>query len=149
MLLRHYLHVGGQILDFSVDQQLSDVLDGLIVVDLAKTDRRRVPARAARLGVLRLAGQTALNGPSTTRGIAAPTPSNIFYHTGSGAAINSSLLEQAIGIGALDFLIADGPRHPCARDRNILGHLGGEAWNIDEADAIEKMRRGVLGRVDA
>ena len=37
VLLRQYLNVGGQILDFSVDRHFSGVLDGLIVVDLANT----------------------------------------------------------------------------------------------------------------
>jgi putative hemolysin len=39
VLLRQYLNVGGQILDFSVDGLFSRVLDGLIVVDLVKADR--------------------------------------------------------------------------------------------------------------
>jgi putative hemolysin len=39
VLLRQYLNIGGQILDFSVDSQFSRVLDGLIVVDLVKADR--------------------------------------------------------------------------------------------------------------
>ena len=42
VLLRQYLNVGGQILDFSVDRNFSGVLDGLIVVDLAKTNRRLI-----------------------------------------------------------------------------------------------------------
>jgi putative hemolysin len=40
ILLQHYLHLGGQILDFSVDNNFSQALDGLIVVDLAKANRR-------------------------------------------------------------------------------------------------------------
>ena len=38
VLLRHYLKLGGQILAFSVDTHFSNVLDGLIVVDLLRTD---------------------------------------------------------------------------------------------------------------
>ena len=40
VLLRHYLNLGGQILDFSVDRKFSSVLDGLIVVDLTRTGRK-------------------------------------------------------------------------------------------------------------
>jgi len=40
VLLRQYLNVGGQILDFNVDGDFSDVLDALIVVDLLKTSER-------------------------------------------------------------------------------------------------------------
>jgi putative hemolysin len=36
ILLQQYLKLGGQVLEFSVDQKFSNVLDGLIVVDLAK-----------------------------------------------------------------------------------------------------------------
>ncbi len=38
ILLKHYLKMGGQLLGFNVDPDFSDVLDGLIMVDLAKTD---------------------------------------------------------------------------------------------------------------
>jgi putative hemolysin len=40
VLLRQYLNVGGQILAFNVDSQFSDVLDGLVVVDLVKMKRK-------------------------------------------------------------------------------------------------------------
>lgn len=40
VLLRQYLNLGGQILEFSVDRSFSNVLDGLILVDLGQTDRR-------------------------------------------------------------------------------------------------------------
>ena len=36
ILLRQYLNLGGKVLEFSVDQKFSNVLDGLIVVDLVK-----------------------------------------------------------------------------------------------------------------
>jgi putative hemolysin len=38
VLLRHYLRLGGRLVGFNVDPQFADVLDGLIVVDLTKTD---------------------------------------------------------------------------------------------------------------
>ena len=40
ILLKQYLKVGGQVLAFNVDGQFSDVLDGLIVVDLRNTNSR-------------------------------------------------------------------------------------------------------------
>jgi len=40
VLLKQYLKVGGQVLAFNVDGRFSDVLDGLIVVDLRATDHQ-------------------------------------------------------------------------------------------------------------
>jgi len=40
ILLKHYLRLGGRVLGFNVDEQFSDVVDALILVDLLKTDRR-------------------------------------------------------------------------------------------------------------
>jgi len=40
ILLKHYLKLGGKIVGFNVDSQFSRVVDGLIVVDLTKTERR-------------------------------------------------------------------------------------------------------------
>jgi putative hemolysin len=40
VLLRQYLKLGGKLLGFNVDPEFSDTLDGLIVVDLLKTERR-------------------------------------------------------------------------------------------------------------
>jgi putative hemolysin len=42
ILLQQYLNLGGQILDFSVDRKFSNVLDGLIVVDLLKATGRHL-----------------------------------------------------------------------------------------------------------
>jgi hypothetical protein len=53
VLLRQYLNVGGQILDFSVDRHFSGVLDGLIVVDLAKTKGRLIDKYLGRAGAER------------------------------------------------------------------------------------------------
>jgi hypothetical protein len=36
--LRQYLRLGGRLLGFNVDHSFSDVLDGLMVVDLTKTE---------------------------------------------------------------------------------------------------------------
>ncbi|HSC72053.1 MAG TPA: GNAT family N-acyltransferase [Candidatus Methylomirabilis sp.] len=38
VLLRHYLDLGGKLLSFNIDRGFSDVLDGLIVVDLLATE---------------------------------------------------------------------------------------------------------------
>ena len=40
ILLRHYLKLNAQLLSFNVDKDFSDVLDGLIVVNLKETDPR-------------------------------------------------------------------------------------------------------------
>jgi putative hemolysin len=40
VLLRHYLNLGGQLLAFNIDRDFGDVMDGLIVVDLLRTDRK-------------------------------------------------------------------------------------------------------------
>ena len=40
ILLRHYLNLGGQLLSFNIDKSFSGVMDGLIMVDLLKTNRR-------------------------------------------------------------------------------------------------------------
>lgn len=40
VLLKHYLRLNGTILSFNVDKQFSNVLDGLIMVDLLHTDPR-------------------------------------------------------------------------------------------------------------
>jgi hypothetical protein len=39
VLLRHYLNLGGQLLAFNIDRNFGGVMDGLILVDLAQTDR--------------------------------------------------------------------------------------------------------------
>ncbi|MBC8164460.1 MAG: lysophospholipid acyltransferase family protein [Bryobacteraceae bacterium] len=40
VLLRQYLKLGGRLVGFNVDKQFSNALDGLIVVDLHRTDRK-------------------------------------------------------------------------------------------------------------
>jgi putative hemolysin len=42
VLLRHYLKLNAQLLSFNVDKDFSDVLDGLVLVDLKSTDPRMV-----------------------------------------------------------------------------------------------------------
>ncbi len=50
ILLKHYMKLGGEILAFSVDPNFSDVLDGLILVDLDKTDPRVLDRYMGREG---------------------------------------------------------------------------------------------------
>jgi hypothetical protein len=38
VLLRQYLNLGGQLLSFNIDKSFSGVMDGLIVVELLKTE---------------------------------------------------------------------------------------------------------------
>ena len=40
ILLRQYLKLGGKLLGFNIDPEFSNVLDGLIVVDLTQTESR-------------------------------------------------------------------------------------------------------------
>ncbi|MGH8497975.1 MAG: lysophospholipid acyltransferase family protein [Methylococcales bacterium] len=40
ILIKHYLKLGGRFLGFNVDDRFSNVLDGLILVDLVRTDMR-------------------------------------------------------------------------------------------------------------
>ncbi len=40
ILLKEYLKLGGKLLGFNVDRKFSNVIDGLILVDLTQTDRR-------------------------------------------------------------------------------------------------------------
>src|SRR5262249_15207672 len=40
VLLRQYLNLGGRVLDFHLDRDFADVVDGLIVVDLMRTEVR-------------------------------------------------------------------------------------------------------------
>ena len=44
VLLKQYLKLGGELVAFHVDRRFADALDGLIVVDLRKTDATRAGA---------------------------------------------------------------------------------------------------------
>jgi len=50
ILLRQYLKLGGKLLAFNVDTDFSNVLDGLLLVDLHKTDRRQLDRYMTRPG---------------------------------------------------------------------------------------------------
>jgi putative hemolysin len=53
ILLKQYLKLGGQVLEFNVDDQFNNALDGLIMVDLLATDRRTLAKYMGRDGVER------------------------------------------------------------------------------------------------
>ena len=53
ILLKQYLKVGGTILAFNVDKAFSNVLDGLIMVDLRKTDPSRLETYMSKAGIAR------------------------------------------------------------------------------------------------
>lgn len=50
VLLRQYLKLGGKLVGFNVDSAFGDVLDGMIVVDLRKTDRKLLDRYFTREG---------------------------------------------------------------------------------------------------
>ena len=50
VLLRQYLNLGGQMLAFGVDDAFSGVLDGLVVVDLARVTRKLQERYMGKLG---------------------------------------------------------------------------------------------------
>jgi putative hemolysin len=51
VLLRHYLNLGGQLLAFNIDRHFSDVMDGLIVVDLLKSDAKLLKRYMGKDGI--------------------------------------------------------------------------------------------------
>ncbi|MBE0643612.1 MAG: lysophospholipid acyltransferase family protein [Bacteroidetes bacterium] len=51
ILLKQYLKLGGVLLGFNIDPDFSDVLDGLILVDLTKTDPRMLERYMGRNGL--------------------------------------------------------------------------------------------------
>jgi putative hemolysin len=53
VLMRQYLKLGGELLAFNVDKNFSNVLDGLIMVDLRKTDHARLEGYMGKEGLAR------------------------------------------------------------------------------------------------
>lgn len=51
VLLKHYLKLGGQLLAFNVDPDFNNVVDGLIIVDLSRTDRKMLEKYMSKEGV--------------------------------------------------------------------------------------------------
>jgi putative hemolysin len=71
VLLRQYLRLGGKLLAFNVDPDFCHVLDGLIVVDLTKSDRRLL---ARYMGGEKLVGFLAHHGLTAADGNPAADP---------------------------------------------------------------------------
>jgi putative hemolysin len=61
ILLRQYAKIGGKLLGFNVDRQFSNVLDGLVVVDLRKTDAAMLERYMGREGAMRFRSQHTCN----------------------------------------------------------------------------------------
>ncbi len=70
VLLRHYLNLGGQLLAFNIDRNFGGVMDGLILVDLAQTDRKTLQRY---MGVEGAAAFLAYHGSGFDNGSAAMT----------------------------------------------------------------------------
>ncbi len=50
VLLRHYLGLGGKLLAFNLDPEFSDVIDGLLLVDLPQADKKQLQRYMGRDG---------------------------------------------------------------------------------------------------
>ena len=61
ILLRQYAKIGGKLLGFNVDRQFSNVLDGLVVVDLRKTDSAMLERYMGHEGAMRFRSQHTCN----------------------------------------------------------------------------------------
>ena len=59
-MLRQYLKLNGNLICFNVDRTFSDVVDGLLVVDLRKTDARLLSKFMGKEGLAEFA---AIHGP--------------------------------------------------------------------------------------
>lgn len=51
ILLKHYLKLGGQLLAFNVDPDFNNVVDGLIIVDLSRTEKKMLEKYMSKAGV--------------------------------------------------------------------------------------------------
>lgn len=59
VLLRQYLKLGGKVLGFNVDKDFSNVLDGLVLVDLLRTERRTLVRYLGKEGAEQFLGHHA------------------------------------------------------------------------------------------
>ena len=67
VLLRQYLKLGGELVAFNVDPKFANALDGLIVVDLGKTDPRLLERYLGKAGAAAFAKDGAKDGtPANT-----------------------------------------------------------------------------------
>jgi hypothetical protein len=72
VLLWQYLNLNGNLINFNLDREFSDVVDGLLMVDLRKTDRRLLKRFMGEEGVKRF---TAVHGP-----LADPADATAHHH---------------------------------------------------------------------
>jgi tryptophan synthase alpha subunit len=61
VLLRHYLNLNGRFLSFNVDRMFSDVVDGLLVVDLKHSDPRLLKRFMGKQGYRRFSAYHGLD----------------------------------------------------------------------------------------
>jgi hypothetical protein len=54
VLLRQYLKLGGKLLGFNIDPKFANALDGLILVDLTKTEPKMLKRFGFRTGSVRI-----------------------------------------------------------------------------------------------
>jgi putative hemolysin len=71
LLLRQYAKIGGKLLGFNVDRKFSNVLDGLIVVDLRRTDRAVLERYMGREAAVAFRGRHCVNVGESTPAISA------------------------------------------------------------------------------
>jgi hypothetical protein len=74
VLLRQYAKVGGELLGFNVDSKFSNVLDGLVMVDIRRTDPAILERYMGREGVARFRRHHGL--PPSSAACASPTQDN-------------------------------------------------------------------------
>lgn len=87
VLIRHYLKVNGRILTFNVDRRFSRVIDGLIVVDLTRTEPRLLARFLGAEGSKRF---LSLNAPDPIIGNLPPSVPPLGTHTASLQAVAES-----------------------------------------------------------
>jgi putative hemolysin len=71
VLLRQYLKLGGRILEFNVDRDFAGVVDGLVLVDLRRCDRRLLDRYLGREGAAAFVASHAASPAGAWRGEAA------------------------------------------------------------------------------
>lgn len=64
ILLKQYLRLGGKLLGFNVDPAFSNVVDGLILVDMVKTDQRVMHRYLGKEGIVKFLAHHGLPFPS-------------------------------------------------------------------------------------
>lgn len=68
VLLRHYLNLGGRFLAFNCDPEFSDALDGLVLVDLTRTERKTLDRYLTREGAEKFLRRHSAGGDASSQG---------------------------------------------------------------------------------